>query len=83
VDNGADAVGVVAAEQPDLLLVEDRLPMVSGEQVIAGVRTFSPNTLIAAQVAYSDRVGALLDAERQACSPVKSHRTTSPTHSCT
>ena len=61
-DNGADAVGVAVAEQPDLLLVEDSLAMVGGEEVVREVRTFSPETLVAAQVAYSDRIGPFLDA---------------------
>lgn len=61
-DNGADAVGVVIAEQPDLVLVEDTLAMVPGEQVVREVRVFCPSTVVAAQVAYSDRVGALLAA---------------------
>ena len=61
-DNGADAVGVAVAEQPDLLLVEDTLAMLSGEQVVREVRQFCPETLVAAQVAGSDRVGALLEA---------------------
>ena len=61
-ENGADAVGTVVAEQPDLLLVEDSLAMVAGEQVIRDARLFSPETVSVAQVAYSDRVGALLEA---------------------
>ena len=60
--NGAEAVGAVVAEQPDLLLVEDILPMMSGEDVVREVRGFAPVTRIAAQVAYDDRIGALLDA---------------------
>jgi len=62
VDNGADAVGVAVAEQPELLLVEDTLAMVPGEQVVREVAQYCPHTLVAAQVAYSDRVGAMLDA---------------------
>lgn len=65
-DNGADAVGAVVAEQPDLLLVEDSLAMVTGEQVIRDVRLFSPDTVSVAHVAYSDRVGALLEAGARA-----------------
>ena len=61
-DNGADAVGAAVAEQPDLLLVEDTLAMVPGEQVVRDVLQYCPRTLVIAQVAYSDRVGALLDA---------------------
>ena len=59
VDNGADAVGIAVAEQPDLLVVEDTLAMVPGEQVVRDVRSYCPDTLVAAQVAYDDRVGPL------------------------
>lgn len=65
-DNGADAVGVVIAEQPDVLLVEDSLAMVAGEQVIREVQKFSPHTAVVAQVAHSGRVGVLLDAGAKA-----------------
>lgn len=61
-DNGADAVGTVIAEQPDVALVEDALAMLSGEQVIAELRDFCPDTVIVTQVAYSDRVGPLLES---------------------
>ncbi len=60
--NGAEAVGAVVAEQPDLLLVEDSLPMMSGEDVVREVRTFAPPTRIGAQVAYDDRIAAMLEA---------------------
>jgi DNA-binding NarL/FixJ family response regulator len=60
--NGAEAVGAVVAEQPDLLLVEDSLPMMSGEDVVREVRTFAPLTRIGAQVAHDDRIAAMLDA---------------------
>ena len=62
VDNGADAIGVAIAEQPDLVLVEDTLAMVPGETVIREVREFCPATVVAAQVAYGDRVAPLLEA---------------------
>jgi hypothetical protein len=62
VDNGADAVGIAVAEQPDLLMVEDTLAMVPGEQVVRDVRSYCPDTLVAAQVANGDRVGPLLHA---------------------
>jgi CheY-like chemotaxis protein len=60
--NGAEAVGAVIAEQPDLLLVEDSLPMMSGEDVVREVRRFAPLTRIGAQVAYDDRIAAMLEA---------------------
>jgi CheY-like chemotaxis protein len=62
VENGADAVGTVVAEQPDLVLVEDQLAMIPGEDVVRQIRALSPDTIIAAQVPYGDRVGALLEA---------------------
>lgn len=62
VDNGADAVGIAVAEQPDLVVVEDTLAMVPGEQVVREVRGYCPDTLVAAQVAHGDRVASLLDA---------------------
>jgi len=60
--NGAEAVGATVAEQPDLLLVEDSLPMMSGEDVVCEVRAFAPLTRIGAQVAYDDRVASMLEA---------------------
>ncbi len=60
--NGAETVGAVVAEQPDLLLVEDSLPMVTGEQVVREARSFSPLTWVGAQVAYDDRVACLVEA---------------------
>ena len=61
-DNGADAVGLSVAEQPDLLLVEDALAMVPGEQVVRDVRRFCPHTVVAAQASHSGRIGPLLEA---------------------
>jgi CheY-like chemotaxis protein len=60
--NGAEAVGVVVAEQPDLLLVEDSLPMLPGEAVVREARRFAPRTLVVGHVEYQDRMQVLLDA---------------------
>ena len=60
--NGAEAVGAVVAEQPDLLLVEDSLPMLSGEDVVREVRRYAPGTRIAAQVAHDARIAQMLEA---------------------
>jgi CheY-like chemotaxis protein len=62
VENGADAVGAALAEQPDLVLVEDKLAMVAGEEVVRVVRRYCPDTLLAVQVDYGDRVPDLLKA---------------------
>jgi CheY-like chemotaxis protein len=61
-ENGADAVGVAIAEQPDLMLVEDKLPMISGEDVIREVLRYAPFTIIGAQVSADDGLGAVLEA---------------------
>jgi CheY-like chemotaxis protein len=61
-DNGADAVGLIVAEQPDLVLVEDTLSMLTSVEVIREVRRFSPETVVTAQAASGDRIGQLLDA---------------------
>lgn len=60
--NGADAVGVLVGEQPDLLLVEESLPMMTGQQVVAEAVRFAPATMLVAQVTSADRIGAFLDA---------------------
>ncbi|MCU1692203.1 MAG: hypothetical protein JWM64_1294 [Frankiales bacterium] len=64
-DNGADVVGLAVAEQPDLVLVEDRLAMVPGEEVVRALRQYCPRTLVVAQAAGSERIGVLLDAGAQ------------------
>lgn len=62
VENGADAVGAALAEQPDLLFVEDRIAMIPGEEVLREMRRYCPDTVLAAQVDGSHRVGVLLEA---------------------
>lgn len=62
VSDGATALGLVVAEQPDLLFVEDHLPMVSGQDLIAEAARFAPATITAAQAAHGDRVGLMLEA---------------------
>jgi CheY-like chemotaxis protein len=61
-ENGADAVGVVIAEQPDLLLVEDKLPMVTGLDVTREARRYAPSTVVVAQVANDWEIGPFLEA---------------------
>lgn len=65
-ENGAEGTGVVVVEQPDLLLVEDTLPMVSGVEVARETRRFAPDAVAVAQVAYEERVPHLLEAGAQA-----------------
>jgi CheY-like chemotaxis protein len=60
--NGAEGIGVVVAEQPDVLVVEEALPMVQGIEVVRGACQFSPRTLVVAQVDNGERVSAMLEA---------------------
>lgn len=58
--NGAEAVGFAVAEQPDLVVVEESLPMLPGEAVVREVRALAPRTLVAAQVASEEGVATML-----------------------
>ncbi len=62
-DNGADALGFVIAEQPDLLFVEDKLAMFTGLELTAETHLFAANTIVAAQASNNDDVARMLDAE--------------------
>ncbi|HEU0101135.1 MAG TPA: hypothetical protein VFR07_02350 [Mycobacteriales bacterium] len=64
--NGAEAVGVAVAEQPELLLVEETLPMLSGEAVVREVLSYSPASAIAVQVAYDATIRTMLEAGARA-----------------
>ena len=68
-DNGADAVGVCAAEQPDLLVLDSKLAMVSALDVVRDVRALSPLTLVAAQCEQTADAAALVEAGAQLTFP--------------
>jgi CheY-like chemotaxis protein len=61
-ENGADAVGVAVAEQPELFLVEDGLLMVSGDEVVRDTRRFCLQTVIAVHTPNGGRRDLLLEA---------------------
>jgi CheY-like chemotaxis protein len=65
-DDGADCAGTMVVEQPDLLLVEDRLPTLTGVEVVLRARQFAPRTVVGAQALDSGSVAALFDAGAQA-----------------
>lgn len=68
-DNGADVVGLVVAEQPDAVLVEDALAMGRADDVLREIRTFSPSTLVAVHAADGDRGRTLVGAGAAAVFP--------------
>lgn len=61
-DNGAEALGIVIAEQPDLLLTQDKMAMLSGLELVQLVRQCAPATLSVGQVSYADEIGPMIDA---------------------
>jgi hypothetical protein len=61
-DNGAEALGVVVAEQPNLLVLGDALVMLTAVELLSEVALFAPATLRAVQVSNSNGVGLMLDA---------------------
>lgn len=62
VADGADALGVAVIEQPDVLILEDRLPSMTGIEVVQALRVLSPKTWIAAQVEDPSSVPAMREA---------------------
>jgi CheY-like chemotaxis protein len=60
--NGAEALGLTVAEQPELLFCGDTLAMMTPAELLAEAALFSPQTVLAAQVAHGGLVGELLDA---------------------
>lgn len=60
--DGAEAVGIAIADQPHVLLIDDRLPLMNADEVIPAVREFSPGTLVAVQVSNRQEVAAALEA---------------------
>lgn len=61
-ENGAEALGVVVAEQPDLVVMGDALVMLSGAELLGELALFAPATARVVQVANGNDVGLMLDA---------------------
>ena len=60
--DGAEAAGTLVAEQPDLVLVEDRLPTVPGLEVVRRAREYAPGALIGAHVLDGSGVDQMVAA---------------------
>lgn len=58
-DDGADALGVTVVEQPDLLLVQEQMPHLSGLEILAASTVLAPRTLLAVQSAQPEHAAAL------------------------
>ena len=66
VDDGAEALGILIAEQPDLLVVEDPMSSLTSVDLCTEAAMFAPATRIMVLVESPLRVGRLLDAGAQA-----------------
>jgi len=60
--DGADVVGVLVVEQPDLVVVQDLLPLLPGLQVVRQARRYAPTSLIAAHLLDSRQAQPFLTA---------------------
>src|SRR4051794_23152093 len=65
-DDGADGLGGAIAEQPDLLVVEDRLPSLPGLELVRQAGQYAPRALVAAQVEDERGVATMLEAGARA-----------------
>ena len=61
-DDGADGLGALIAEQPELLVVEESLPSIPGAELVRWARRVAPLTAVAVQVAYGDDVARMVEA---------------------
>jgi len=61
-DDGADLAGTLVVEQPELVLVEDLLPTVTGIEVVRRAALYAPQTLVGAQTMDGEGVPRLLEA---------------------
>jgi hypothetical protein len=61
-EDGAVAVALAVVEQPELLLMEDRLPWVTPVEVVEEVHRFAPHTTVAVQMEDSAEAADLLAA---------------------
>ena len=61
-EDGADATGALIVEQPELVLVEDRLPTLSGLEVLHRAARFAPRTIVGAQMLDTEELDAYLAA---------------------
>ena len=58
-DNGAEALGAVVAEQPDIVLTSDRLAMISCDALLEQTRLFAPLALRTVQASDGHQAAAL------------------------
>lgn len=58
-DNGAEALGAIVAEQPDVVLAGDRLAMMPTHTLLADARLYAPSALLTVQASDQHQADAL------------------------
>lgn len=64
--DGTDALAALILEQPDLVLLEDRLPGLGCRKMLYRARELAPRTVLAVHVAHDIQIAACLEAGAQA-----------------
>jgi CheY-like chemotaxis protein len=62
VDDGAEAIAASICDQPDLLIIEELMPSVTGLEVLGRVQEYSPGTKVAVQAVNVGTADRLLEA---------------------
>jgi CheY-like chemotaxis protein len=61
-EDGADGLGIAIAEQPDIVLVEDRLPSLPAVELVSALREYVTGALVAVHVEHQEGVPAVVEA---------------------
>jgi CheY-like chemotaxis protein len=61
-EDGAEGLGIAIAEQPDIVVLEDRLPSLPAVELVAALREYVEGALVAAHVEHQEDVAALVEA---------------------
>lgn len=61
-DDGAEALALAVVEQPELLLLEDKLPWLATLAVVEGARDLAPHTAVAVQIEDAGEAESMLGA---------------------
>jgi len=61
-EDGAEGLGIAIAEQPDIVVVEDRLPSLPAVELVTALREYVLGALVAAHVEHQEDVPGLVEA---------------------
>ena len=64
--DGAEGIGIMVAEQPDVVVIEDRLSSVTAVDFVTRARVLAPRTAVAVQIATAETSTEVLTAGARA-----------------